>query len=245
MDEYNPLFSETDPHDVESILRQQNLVYGANTWYNIIKDYTPESELLKLSDNEIKTFSKGEIPDKIELFKTKIMDLITKYQFVKTTHASSHSFKPMLSYEDFCEEMTNARIIMSFRRYKCEYLFFRKWTTINCECRIYVYHNEIKYMECYRDINKIFNPKMFKDMYSFVTDTIIPLTKTTWSDFTIDLYLDEDTNTWKVIEINSPMWLYAGAYLIDYQWNKKRIHETNKPICHYRDNNNDIMVYDF
>lgn len=76
MDPYNPEFDNCKNfNDIEKIVNEQNLIYGANIWYEYIKDYTPESYLLELSSEQIKSFCNGEIPTDAE-FKKSIENLI-------------------------------------------------------------------------------------------------------------------------------------------------------------------------
>lgn len=233
MDPYNPLykdFVEGKIKDLDQCLNNQNQIYGANHWYPLIKDITPESLLFELSDQEIKDFTSGIIPNDI---REKIEPILKDYKFVKTTHKSAHAFKLVDTFEEFENQMLDANVIMSFRRYKCRYLFFRKWTKINLECRIYVYKSQIKYLEIYRDANSEFKLDMFKDIFEFVKDQVIPKLTGLYDTFSVDTYFDYTKQTWNVIEINSPLWLKCGTHLIKYDWEKDRIHETEVPIYRF------------
>lgn len=235
MDPYNPEFDTcNDANDIEIITNKQNLKYGANEWYPYIKDYTAESVLLELTNEQIEIFSAGEVPLDLD-FKNTVEKLISDgYTFVKSTHKSSYAKKPMTCYEDFTNEITEANVIMSFRRYKCKFLFFRKWEKIDFECRVYVHDNRIKYMEQGIDNNNIWTPNLFPHARIFVEEKIIPILKNKYTAFTSDLYLDKNGN-WKIVEINSPLWLKAGTYRIDYSREKDRIHNTRDIICRYKD----------
>jgi hypothetical protein len=102
------------------------------------------------------------------------------------------------------------------------------------ECRVYVYGGKVKYMECAIDENKLFRPSMFGGLYEFMNKEVIPALKSKYDAFTVDAYIDTHQK-WKIVEINSPLWLKAGTYNIDYNWEKHRIHEAETPICRYKD----------
>jgi len=235
MDHYNPLYDsykEGKIKDTELALNEQNLIYGAQHWYPLLTNVTPESYLFELSDNERKVLSIGiTIPDNIE-FRTSIENLISKYQFVKTTHKSAHVFKPINNFQDFKEQILHPSITMSFRNYNCKFLLFRKWTEMNLECRVYVFKNQIRYVEVYRDEKKEFQVDMFPSIIQFVAEQVIPKLSAIYESFTVDVFYNGGTN-WQVVEINSPLWLKCGAHLIKYEWEKDRIHETSVPICRY------------
>jgi hypothetical protein len=245
MDTYNPLYDDYQQgkfKDVQLTLNEQNQIYSAQHWYPLLAGVTPESHLFELSDSEIKELSEGEIPTN-SIFRKSVTDLITKYQFVKTTHKSAHAFEPICNLNDFEKQMTNANVIMSFRRYNCRYLLFRKWAEMNLECRVYVYKKQIRYVEVYRDIKSEFNVNMFGDIIKFVNESVIPKL-TIYDTFTADVYYTgpNDDIKWQVVEINSPLWLKCGTYLIKYEWERHRIHDTPTPICKYIDSTNgDIM----
>ncbi len=243
MDDYNPYYEDYVNgkfDDVQEVLNKQNLIYGADNWYKMLEEITPKSYLLKLSDADIETFASGEIPvdSYLEQF---VKFLISQgYRFVKTTHKSAHAFKPINNYNDFTEQMQNANIIMSFRRYKCEYLLFRQWEEMNLECRIYVYNKKIRYIESYRDANAEFDPAMFEQINNFVSTEVVPRL-ILYDAFSVDVYY-KGSGKWGVIEINSPLWLKCGTYLIDYKWKKHIIHEAEKPICRYKDRETDEII---
>lgn len=130
--------------------------------------------------------------------------------------------------------MTEGNVIMSFRRYKCKYLFFRKWEKIDFECRVYVFDHRIRYMEQGLDRNKLFVSTLFPSARDFVNTHIIPILKNLYTSYTLDLYLDKDQK-WKIVEINSPLWLKAGTYRIDYSREKDRIHNSKDIICRFED----------
>ena len=237
MDVYNPLYSDYEQgkiKDVLATLNDQNQFYGAQNWYPLLRNITPTSHLFELSNDEIKDLSEGKIPTG-PCFRKSITDLIKNYQFVKTTHKSAHAFKPIHNFEDFEDQMSNANIIMSFRRYKCKYLLFRKWTDMNLECRVYVNKGIVKYVELYRDEKDEFEVNMFTDIIKFVNESVIP-SLTIYDTFTADVYYTGNSeNKWQVVEINSPLWLKCGTYLIKYEWERRRIHESETPICRYTD----------
>lgn len=242
MDDYNPLYNDYRDgkiKDIQLTLNEQNQIYGAQHWYPLLPGVTPESYLFELTDDHIKSLSDGEIPTD-DNFKKSVDDLISQgYLFVKTTHKSAHAFAPIANFQDFENQILNANIIMSFRRYKCRYLLFRKWVEMNLECRVYVYHKKVKYAEVYRDEKDEFIPSMFNDIVKFVTDIVIPKL-TIYDDFTADVYFTGDG--WGVVEINSPFWLKCGVYLVDYNYAKHTIHETTTPICKYTDKETDDVL---
>ncbi|AYV86719.1 MAG: hypothetical protein Sylvanvirus7_17 [Sylvanvirus sp.] len=262
MDVYNPVYSIYKAGGIEDAADftcKQNQRYGAQEWYPLLHDVTPESVLFELTDDEVNSLKEGEDATilKDASFQTRIEDMILKYgyQFVKTTHKSAHiqSCKPMLNYADFIENITNASVVMSFRRYSCRYLFFRKFVPMNVEFRVYVYQRQIRYMALYRDTNSEFTPSMFTNVAAFV-QTLIPRLSY-YRDFTVDVYLmhsqpiiqeihttsnmattDQESkslccDSFQVVEINSPLWLKCGTYHLDYEFEKAIIHETKDPIC--------------
>lgn len=242
MDPYNPLFQE-NVKDVEALLQEQNIKYGAQVWYPLMHgtNMTPDSVLLALTSSEIALLKKGEVPDSL---RERVEPLLTTYQFMKTTHKSSHQFRPITNYDEFVEEITEPDIIMSFRRYSCGHLLFRKYVSMSLECRVYVYQSKVRYMECYRDVNNEFVPEMFLDMLKFVEQEVIPALASAYDNFTPDIYFDKDKQKWNCIEINSPVWLKAGMYHIDYEWNRDLIHTTEKPLCRYRDSEMNVLSYE-
>lgn len=242
MDEYNPLYEvrSTIP-DISLELNQQNQSYGAQHWYPLIKNITPKSYFLELSDEDIVTLSKGDIPLNF-YFKPFIEFLISNgYTFVKTTHKSAHAFKPIQSFEDFKDQITNANVIMSFRNYKCKFLMFRQWKEMSLECRCYIYNQKLRYIEVYRDLHKNFNPSMFQDIENFINKQVIPCLLNKYDSFTVDVFYLPENNEWNIVEINSPLWLKCGTYLIKYQWEKHRIHQATTPIFRYKNEENEII----
>ena len=191
--------------------------------------------MFELHDQDIKQLTAGQVPDDF-YFRKCIEDLIKEYPFMKTTHKSAHAFKPIKSFEDFEDQILNASVIMSFRRYHCKYLLFRQWTEMNLECRVYVYQKQVKYIEVYRDEKNEFKPEMFQDIFRFVQDQVVPKLSI-YESFTADVFYKNSNHDsqWGVVEINSPFWLKCGTYLIKYDWEKHRIHETTAPICRYTD----------
>ena len=266
LDKYNPLYNNNEDgkeekiKDTSIILDQQNQIYGAQHWYPLLKEMTPESYLLPLTKEEINKFTKGENVSTDFYFNQCIELLISQgYHFVKTTHKSAHAFQPILNLKEFREQMSNSNIIMSFRRYQCPFLLFRKWIEMNLECRVYVFNKKVHYVEVYRDEKEEFQPNMFPDIIQFVSEQVIGKLNI-YDSFTVDLYYkgnkhlkqkEEQDNKindnktrkenekqcvkWNVVEVNSPLWLKCGTYLIDYEWQKDRIHTTLKPICRYKD----------
>jgi hypothetical protein len=245
MDIYNPLYekyNKGEVKDIEAELNKQNQVYGAHVWYPLLEGLTPASILYPLTENDIEKFSLGIMPENDKL--TEFVNLMIKqdYKFVKTTHKSAHAFKPLLNLADFEEQMLNASVIMSFRRYRCAFLLFRKWTEMNLECRVYVYEKKIKYIEVYRDVKKEFEPEMFETIQQFVQENVIARLSEAYTplSFTADLFLDQ--KEWKVIEINRPLWLKAGTHLIKYDWEKNRIHSCDLPICCFKDKESNEVI---
>lgn len=234
MDPYNPLIDSVKNYEeCEQLMNQQNLIYGADTWYSLIKDYTIPSYLLKLNDKQIKCLANGEVPQDLS-FRDKVTSLIIDehYRFVKSTHKSSYPTKPMNSFEDFENEITDANVVMSFRRYGCKYLFFRRWETIPFECRVYVYQKKVRYIEESIDPEQKFRPEMFASIRHFVQKCVVPALDTVYESFTVDVYHNE-MGLWRVLEVNSPLWLKAGTYRINYSREKDRIHSSTDVICRF------------
>lgn len=243
MDNYNPLYDDYRNgviKDTAIVLNQQNQIYGAHHWYPLLTDATPKSYLFELTEDDITRFASGQMPTNVYCLKFIAYLIEQGYQFVKTTHKSAHAFKPILNLTDFEEQMLNPAVIMSFRQYRCQYLLFRVWTEMNLECRVYVYKRQIKYVEVYRDQKKQFKPEMFPAIIQFVADHVTP--QLMYDSFTADVFLTEQ-GQWQVVEINSPLWLKCGTYLINYNWEKDRIHSTtNTPICRYQDSDEIIEI---
>jgi hypothetical protein len=65
---------------------------------------------------------------------------------------------------------------------------------------------------------------------------VVKALKTVYRDFTADVYWDAKKQEWQVVEINSPIFLKAGIYLLDYQFPsvRDRLHEEKSyAICTY------------
>lgn len=239
IDEYNPIFEfskENKHYDNLELLNLQNIKYGMDKWYPLLIDETPNSYILELEEEDIATLAKGEIPDKKYLKDLVTLLIELGYKFMKTTHVSAHAFKPINQWNDFTEQITNARVVMSFRNYGCKYIIFRQWQEMNLECRCYIYDRKVKYIEVYRDVKEEFKSDCFVDIFNFVSNTVITKLSDIYKDFTVDVFQIPKTNCWNVVEINSPLWLKCGTYNIKYEWEKHRIHETNHPICRYINN---------
>jgi len=239
MDPYNPLYAEYTQGkfvDVEQTKNEQNQAYGAQNWYPALEGITAASYLLELAPEDIQSFSNGECPQGFH-FRRFVEYLILEggYNFCKSSHKSAHAFKPIFDWTEFQEQMLNASVVMSFRRYGCKYLLFRQWQEMNLECRVYVYGRKIRYAEVYRDEKREFSSAMFPDMIAFVQNEVMPRLATRYESFTADVVYNANSSGWQVVEINSPCWLKCGTYNIDYAWNADRIHATEQPICRYKD----------
>ena len=242
LDQFNPLWKLQQENKLDTSLLEnaQNVQYGSDRWYPLLQDWTPKSQFIQLESEVRESIANGAIGGNLDLLQLQVESLIQRgYKFFKTPFASAHAFRPMESWQDFVDQITNPRIIMSFRRYpSLNSLMFRKWTEMNLECRCYVYKSKLHYMEVYRDEKQEFQPSMFGQMYHFLSNQVIPKLKSLYSDFTIDLYYQPNSYSgiWRIVEINSPVYLKAGLYLINYEWEKHRIHMLqNFPICRYRD----------
>jgi hypothetical protein len=235
---YNPLYSlyeEKILTSCDNILETQNLQYGLDKWYPLLSENTPLTYILELEDIDLKTLDTGIAPDN-KYFKNLVEFLIfVGYKFIKTAHASAHSNKAINNWSDFVEQITNPRIIFNLRRYKTKFIAFREWQLMNLECRCYVYDKKIRYIEVYKDNKQEFKPYMFIDINHYVHNIIIPKLEGTYKDFVVDVYLTTNAKNWSVVEINSPLWLKCGTYLINYEWEADRIHNTTYPICRYPD----------
>jgi hypothetical protein len=234
IDSYNPLYSDWKDgkiKDTEAALNEQNQIYGAHHWYPLLTEVTPKSYLFQLAENNIKELSEGVMPTNAE-FVNAVENLISSgYRFMKTTHKSAHAFKPITNMAEFEDQILNPQVIMSFRRYHCQFLMFRTWAEMNLECRVYVYEKQVKYVELYRDEKNEFKSDMFPDIIKFVSEQVIPKLESKYDAFTADVYLD-DKGQFQVVEINSPL---CGTYLVKYDWEKERIHTTTTPICRYKE----------
>lgn len=211
---YNPMYDilENDIKskniDIQKVLNEQNQQYGSYNWYPLLEGNTPSSIFIKLEEDDIKLFTENKDEEHLQKYKTQVEKLIDQgYYFMKTTHVSAHAHKAIKTWEDFVEQITNPRVVSSFRNYKCKYLMFRKWQEMNLEARIYVYKSKIRYMEIYRDRNNEFTEpkKMFIQMRDFVQNIVIQKLKDKYDDFTVDLYYSPDNDQkWQIVEINSP-----------------------------------------
>lgn len=117
--------------------------YDAINWYPQIKDYTPDSVFIELTDEEVAHLINDDHqfpPDKVNLVNKFIAD---GYQFVKSTRKSSHSGKKINNFEEFMDEITHPQVVMSFKK-GCRSIFMRKYIeNIISEYRVYVYDKKL------------------------------------------------------------------------------------------------------
>lgn len=237
MDKYNPLYNVSSSTDVEEIMNQQNIQYGAQVWYDLIKTETSESILVDLSESEMKQLKHGEPSD--ELVQHLFEYCKQGYTFLKTTHKSCQQSTPISTHEELLECLTHSDIIMSLRRYNVSALFFRKWIKMDSEFRAYVYHSNLVYLANYRgEINK----NDFDKIIDYIQTKVMHLLQSTYDDYTVDIYMSG--NSIGIIEINSPLWLKAGMYNGSYEWLKDSIHGSKVVMCYYRDSENTIEYFE-
>ena len=205
------------------IIRKHASYYDATIWYKWVKEFSPKSYFVELTQTEIQIIiEKGEF-EKKEM----VMELLNSgYNFIKTTNKSSHNFKRVITFEDFLDEVTHPNLIMSFKK-GCTTLFFRKYIEeIQSEYRVYFHQNKIKYIEEY--ISRV--PQSIEKLVNFAKEVN---EKVKYEDYVLDFC--STPSGFFVIEINTPFYLLGGLHLCSYQWYLDKIHNSG-PVFFYKDN---------
>jgi hypothetical protein len=197
------------------IIRKHASYYDATIWYSWVKEFSPKSYFVELTQLEVQLIiEKGEFERK-----EMVMELLNSgYNFVKTTNKSSHRVRRVITFEDFLEEITHPNLVMSFKR-GCTTLFFRKYIDdIQNEFRVYFHQNKIKYMEEY--IHGV--PQSVKELVEFAKRVN---EKVRYEDYVLDFCFSA-TGGFIVIEINTPFYLLGGLHLCSYKWYLDKIHNS-------------------
>lgn len=196
--------------------------YDATVWYPWIREFTPESRFIDLSDGEIKDLIyEGEMSkEKKALVLSNIRD---GFRFIKSSKKSSHFRRKVNDYDKFLEEITHPQVVMSFKD-GCSHIFMRKYVDdIQEEYRIYVYKNAIRYVERYvrwKDVD--FSKERLIEYLAKVCPKI------RYEDYILDVA--SVTDGFICIEINTPPYLFAGFNNADYYFERDKIHLAETPI---------------
>ena len=211
LDPYNPVkdvrdinldvFENKNMSIEEQIKRTQAKQYWAEKWYPQITNYTPESLLIPITDYDIaKLYQMGgeELPLDSKYLSNKLQEQLQKaidseFCFLKSSSCSSHSRNKVTSLNDCVEELTNPRIIMSFK-YGCRYIFMRKYiTNMIIEYRCYTYQNKLRYIEEYS--NETHYKYNFGELKELICDYINQVSKSlSYCDMTINIALLDNGN---------------------------------------------------
>jgi hypothetical protein len=198
-----------------------SIKYGAEFWLNILTAYTIPSKLLAISDNEAHDIVYDEkLSDRI------IKNIDFNYEFVKSSKKSSHKKLKCKGINDYLEELTDANVKMTFKK-GCRYILFRKWINIKSEFRLYIHNGIFIYMENYTNYQ---NPLIRFEVLKFFNKFEKLLT---YRSYVVDIALLDD-DSFVVIEINTPMYLYGGLQLGNYAWESDYIHNLKFPIYRYK-----------
>ena len=209
-------------------------LFDAKYWFYIITNYTIDSKLIEITDEEANALIYSEkISDRLKNIISEC--LINEYFFVKSSKKSSHSRKKCLTLCDVIDELTYPDVKITFK-IGCRHIFMRKWIdNISSEYRIYIYANKIRYIEKYiQSKTKLYSKeeeiKYAKEVITFCNEFKNNLE---YDDFIVDIAKINNVSKYIVIEINTPMYLYGGLQLGNYDWDHEKIHTTNEIIFRY------------
>lgn len=196
--------------------------YDAQVWYPWLQPYTAESRFITLTDDEIKQLIYDQsLPD--DKKKMVIANIKDGFQFVKSSKKSSHFKKRVKTYDHFIEEITHPQVVMSFKN-GCNAVMMRRYIDgIQDEYRVYVYQGIIRYVEKY--IDKTHHDRS-SDIIACVKDV---MTAVPYQDFVLDIATLANGNL-TCIEINTPVYLFAGLQNVDYYFEREKLHTTTEPI---------------
>ena len=200
--------------------------YDATVWYPLLESFTPESVLIPLNDDEIKTliYEQRLSDEKRSL----VMSYIRSgYNFVKSSKKSSHFRIKVKNYEQFIEEITHPQVIMSFKN-GCKHIFMRRYIdNMTDEYRVYVYRSKLRYVERYiAKSDNALGDAMKTRIVEYI-DVASP--HITYEDYVLDIALLSDGQL-MCIEINTPLYLFAGLQHADYTFERDKIHDAIEPI---------------
>ena len=196
--------------------------YDAQIWYPWLEQSTIESRFIVLTDDEVEQLIYNQtLPDdKKDLV---LANIKAEFRFVKSSKKSSHFRKKVKTYEQFIEEITHPQVAMSFKN-GCKAIFMRRYVdNIQDEYRIYVYQGIIRYVEKY--VAKT-SCDQSQEIIEYVRK-VIPFIK--YQDYVLDV-ATLSNGSFTCIEINTPIYLFAGLQNVDYYFEKDKIHSTEEPI---------------
>ena len=232
--DYQLAFSDMpNMSSIERANRTMAKAYWAEHWYPGLQGITPRSRLIELSKDDIHSLvEEGGVT--MQLWQQLQAALDDGLHFIRSSGKSSHSRKPVYTLTDCRDELTNASVIMTFK-YGCRYVMMREWVNIEAEYRVYVYQGMVRYMEEYISPDgQLIDPahyRRLKEILTLLGWTVAQ--RVPYEDFTVDIGLTDD-GRWIVIEVNTPLYLYAGLMLAKYAWERDRIHTTTSPIFRYK-----------
>lgn len=186
--------------------------------------------LISLTDFEIiDLINEQKLPKDIE---KEVRCNIRQYQFVKSSKKSSHNRKRVKSYERFIEEITHPDVIMSFKK-GAKHIFMREYISeIFEEYRVYIYGKRIRYIERYvkfkNGIDPI-DPIDVKNNLLKYMQKVLPLIP--YHDYVLDIAVT--ATGFIVIEMNTPLYLFAGVSHSNYYFEKDKIHTAEEPIFRF------------
>jgi len=223
----------------DQIINMHASFYDATVWYPWITNWTPKSILIKLSDEEINNLIYEQTLTNER--KLQICQYLRDgYNFVKSSKKSSHQSTKVTTIDQFIEEMTHPNVVMSLKN-GCRHVFLRQFINkIHSEYRIYVYQNQIRYIEEYlkkygslSSLTAVPRKKQILDYVEKVMKNI------KYHDYILDICLLHD-DSYLIIEINTPMYLFGGLHLGVYYYESDFIHTTPEPIFRYRNIDGEI-----
>ncbi len=200
--------------------------YDATVWYPWIQDFTMKSKFIDLSPEEVHNLIYDqELPD--DKKKLVLKYIKQGYQFVKSSKKSSHFRIKVTSYDKFIDEITHPQVIMSFKN-GCHCIFMREYIKdLGNEYRVYIYQQKIRYIECYLRKHHITGEEGGTvDKLTKYIKEIMPHVK--YHDYVLDI--GERQNGFICIEINTPLYLFAGLNYTDYYFERDKIHMTDEII---------------
>lgn len=205
--------------------------YDATVWYPWIKDWTPESRFISLTEGEVKDLIwEQKLPDDK---KSLVLSYIRQgFRFVKSSKKSSHFRLKVASYEQFLDEITHPQVIMSFKN-GCSNIFMRRYVDdITAEYRVYVYGKKIRYAERYLLRVKAAKDEDDQQVGNSLVDYVTRVMESIrYMDFVLDVAAVP--SGFICIEINTPVYLFAALNFAQYYFERDKIHTAEEPIFRF------------
>lgn len=190
--------------------------FHANIWYPELEresvitqtDFTPKSKLYLLNTTEV-----GNIINNKKL-STKLTKKINKENLGKhfyRLNSLSSKYKKHLNLEEAIKHIANSdRTTDTLKKSFPHYLFVREWIDLSdyVEYRCFIHDRQLRGVSHYSVKDKIINVNK-SSIKSFINKIIMCLDF--YNDFTVDLAINIRTCETFVIEINTPVYAYAGS----------------------------------